>query len=508
MIKSIQRVPYLLWGIAALNVFLHLAFYQNLEYHRDELLYFSQGLHPDWGYASVPPLTGWLAGLVGATLGFSVWAVKVLPALFSGVMVLLVVAISRELGGRDYAQILAGIGVVLTPLAMRAFFMFQPVYLDIFFWTLLFYWLVLFLNTSSQQYLYALGITLGLALLNKYLVALWALSALAALLLTDDRKVFTRKAVYVAFGISLLIFSPNIIWQIQHDFPVLQHMVALNESQLVHVDRDQFLADQLLMGYSVLLLLVPGLYFLLRHRKYRSVALIVLFTVGLLCLVRGKSYYTAGVFPVLLAAGAVFWGNILVKTFGKILLPVSMFLLVVPLLPLGLPIYDVKGLAAYFDKLDKNYGVDVGRRFEDGTVHSLPQDYADMLGWEELTRLVQRAYQQTGDKTNVLIYCENYGHAGAISIIGKKYLLPEPMCFSESFLYWAPGLLNHEVREFIYVNDELGEDLQRGFAEIREIGRIQNVNAREFGTRVYLCRQPRVDVQAFLKARIAEETPF
>lgn len=506
--KPIQRVPTLLWIIAALNGILHLAFSLNLEYHRDELLYFSQGLHPDWGYASVPPLSGWLAGLVEATLGYSVLAVRALPALFSGIMVLLVAAISRELGGRDYAQILAGIGVVLAPLIMRAFSMFQPVYLDIFFWTLLFYWLVRFLNTSSDRYLYALGVTLGLGLLNKYLIALWAISALLALLLTSERKVFTRKALYVAFGISLLLFLPNILWQIGHDFPVLQHMAALNDSQLVHVDRLQFLADQLLMVYAVLLLVLPGLYFLLRSRQYRSVGLAVIFTVALLCLLRGKSYYTAGVFPVLLAAGAVFWENILVRTFGKIMIPVLMALCIAPLLPLGLPIYKVAGLVAYFDSLDKNHGIDVGRRFEDGTIHSLPQDYADMLGWEELTRLVQRAYQQTGDKKNVLIFCENYGQAGAVAIIGKKYGLPEPMCFSESFLYWAPDLLDHEIREFIYVNDELGKDIQLGFGNIKEIGRIQNVNAREYGTRVYLCRQPKGDVRAFLKGRIAEETPF
>lgn len=506
--KPIQRVPTILWIIAALNVVLHLAFSQNLEYHRDELLYFSQGLHPDWGYASVPPLTGWLAGLVEATLGYSVWAVRVLSALFSGVMVLLVAAIAREFGGRGYAQILAGIGVVLAPLILRAFSYFQPVYLDIFFWTLLFYWLVRFLNTSSDRTLYALGITLGLGLLNKYLIALWAISVLLALLITSERKVFTRRALYVAFGISLLVFLPNIIWQIGHDFPVLQHMTALNDSQLVHVDRVQFLTDQLIMVYAVLLLVLPGLYFLIRSRQYRSVALAVIFTVGLLCLVRGKSYYTVGIFPVLLAAGAVFWENILVKTFGKILVPALMTLCLAPLLPIGLPIYNVKGLAAYFDNLDKKYGIDVGRRFEDGTIHSLPQDYADMLGWEELTRIVQRAYQQTGDKKSVLIFCANYGHAGAVAIIGKKYSLPEPMCFSESFLYWAPDLLGPEIREFIYVNDELGEDVQRGFADIREIGRIQNVNAREYGTRVYLCRQPRGDVRAFLKARIVEETPF
>ncbi len=211
---------------------------------------------------------------------------------------------------------------------------------------------------------------------------------------------------------------------------------------------------------------------------------------------------------MLLAAGAVFWEMVLVRNFGKIIIPALMALCIAPLLPLGLPIYKVAGLVAYFDNLDKNYGIDVGRRFEDGTIHPLPQDYADMLGWEELTRIVQRAYQQTGDKKNVLIYGENYGQAGAVAIIGKKYNLPEPMCFSESFLYWAPDLLGHEIRELIYVNDEMGEDVQRGFSDIKEIGRIQNVNAREYGTRVYLCRQPRGDVRAFLKARIVEEKPF
>ncbi len=398
MRKPNRRSTFLIWAIAALNLILHLVFYGNLEHHRDELLYFSQGLHLDWGYASVPPLTGWLAGLIGTTLGYSVLAVKVLPALFSGIMVLLVAAIARELGGRSYAQILAGLGTVLTPLFLRAFFLFQPVYLDIFFWTLLFYWLVRFINTTTDRYLYALGITLGLGLLNKYLVALWAFTALLAFLFTNERRAFTRRALYGAFGMSLLVFLPNIVWQFRHDFPVIQHMEALNDSQLVHIDRGQFLADQLLMVYATLLLVLPGLYFLLRNEKYRSVAITAIFSVVLLCLVRGKSYYTAGIFPVLLAAGAVWWENTVARPFGRALLPALMTLAVVPLLPFGLPIFKVEGLVAYFDTLDKDYDIDAGRRYEDGTIHPLPQDYADMLGWDELARIVQRAYQQTGDQ--------------------------------------------------------------------------------------------------------------
>ena len=97
-----------------------------------------------------------------------------------------------------------------------------------------------------------------------------------------------------------------------------------------------------------------------------------------------------------------------------------------------------KGLISYFNTLNEKYGIDLGRRFEDGSIHSLPQDYADMLGWEEMTALADKAYQMMADKKSAFIYGENYGQAGAITVIGKKYGLPEAISFNESFQYWAP----------------------------------------------------------------------
>ncbi|MBU1820194.1 MAG: hypothetical protein KKG00_01615, partial [Bacteroidetes bacterium] len=80
--------------------------------------------------------------------------------------------------------------------------------------------------------------------------------------------------------------------------------------------------------------------------------------------------------------------------------------------------------------------------------------------------------------------------------------------FHESFLYWAPGRLPQDIQEFIYVNDELGEDIPRLFDEVREVGRIQNPYAREHGTRVYLCRQPKTSIRAMFLAKIPRMTPF
>ncbi|MEO5581196.1 MAG: glycosyl transferase, partial [Saprospiraceae bacterium] len=59
---------------AIVNVAIHLIFYNNLEYHRDELLYFSHGLHPAWGYASVPPLISWIATFMQYVFGFTLFS--------------------------------------------------------------------------------------------------------------------------------------------------------------------------------------------------------------------------------------------------------------------------------------------------------------------------------------------------------------------------------------------------------------------------------------------------
>ena len=58
---GIKHVNIIIGALAFLTVAIHLIFSYNLEFHRDELLYFSLGQHPAFGYATVPPLTGWVA---------------------------------------------------------------------------------------------------------------------------------------------------------------------------------------------------------------------------------------------------------------------------------------------------------------------------------------------------------------------------------------------------------------------------------------------------------------
>ena len=495
-----------------LNAVLHMAFYNTLGFHRDELLYFSLGQHLATGYASVPPFVGFIAWLMIHTAGYSLFSARIIPMMLSGVLVLLGAAIAKEMKGKAYAQILASIAIIITPFNLRAFSMLQPVCFDVFFWSLIFWLSLKWINTRADKYLLFLGLSAGIGLLNKYLIGLEIVCMLMAFALSSYRTIFKRKAFYTALVIALLVFLPNIIWQITYHLPVITHMRALNDSQLVHVNRLSFFTDQIFINSIAFLLVIPGIISLCLGKSFKSYRLLVYASLAVLiflAFLRGKSYYTGGLYPMLIAAGGVYWEMKLKRLFTRILLPAIMVVFALPVVPMGIPLWKQERLAEYFAGAKRDFGFDMVLRWETGRVHNLPQDYADMLGWDELAALTAKAYEQVRDKQACMIYAENYGQAGSVMVLGKKYNLPEPVCFSESFFYWFPRDLEHEIFSFIYINDTLGDDVHKLFADCRLIGQVQNSFAREYGTGVWLCTNPRASFNKFWRQRVSVVTnPF
>jgi hypothetical protein len=498
--------------IAGLNILLHLAFYNTLGFHRDELLYFSLGQHLSAGYASVPPFMGFIAWVMIHTLGYSLFAARIIPMLLSGAFILLGAAITKELKGKHYAQILVAIAIIVTPINLRGFSMFQPVCFDITFWSLIIWLTLKWINTNEDKYLLLIGLAAGLGMLNKYLVALEIFGLLAALAFSPYRRIFTKRAFYLAIIIAFVIFLPNLIWQINHQMPVYIHMQALRDSQLVHVNRLDFFTDQVFISSMAIILLIPGIISLFSGssmKPYRPMAIASLIVLLALVFLRGKSYYLAGVLPLWIASGGIFWENRIKRTFTRILIPALIVLFTLPILPMGIPVLKAEQLADYFAYAKDRFGFDMPLRWETGKIHSLPQDYADMLGWDELAEITAKAYQEDQDKDHTMIYAENYGEAGAIMVIGKKYHLPEPVCFSESFFYWFPRDPKYEIKTLIYINDKIEPDLSNLFTECHEIGSIRNPLAREFGTGVWLCTNPRSSINVMWRHRVAQITsPF
>ena len=102
------------YAVAILTVALHLAFNHRFGYYRDELYFIDCARHLAWGYVDQPPLAPFVAWLA-APFGYAVWALRFLPAILSGVTVLLACAIARELRGGAFAQAIAAVTVFAAP---------------------------------------------------------------------------------------------------------------------------------------------------------------------------------------------------------------------------------------------------------------------------------------------------------------------------------------------------------------------------------------------------------
>lgn len=477
----------------------------NYGFHRDEFLYIAQGRHLAWGFWSNPPGPGFFSWLTQVLMGDSLFAIRFFPALLGGLTVLVVCLLAREMGGGLFAQLLAGLSVIISNAMPRVFLMYNPVPFDVFYWTVAALMIVKHLNTRKSKYLLWLGVVIGAGMLNKYSMIFFVLAAFVAMLLTEHRRHLRSMSFYMAVGIALLMVGPNLIWQWHHGFPVIGHMQELQATQLSNVRVVPFLLDQLLFNSSVLLIWLPGLIYLLLYKRmatYKLLGITFLGIIFLMVLLRGKSYYTLGAYPMLFAAGAVAWDQWTKNRRWVIILPVGFALFVFyRTLPFSVPYLPLDKMVEA-GKRAVSFGLDGLVRWEDGQTHDLPQDYADMLGWEELGDLVIQAVASLPDKTPVFIYCENFGQAGAVAYYSAKSDIPEPVSFADAFVLWVPEQIDPSISDFIYVNDEIGEDVQELFSQITLIGSVEHPFARERGTAVWLCQQPLTSFGEFWSDRV------
>jgi len=174
--------------------------------------------------------------------------------------------------------------------------------------------------------------------------------------------------------------------------------------------------------------------------------------------------------------------------FLKYVLIVFVLAVSIVALPISLPILKPEA----FIKFYKSMGREKSERWEDGEYYDLPQDYADMIGWEELSRMVGETYQKLTplQKARCLIMANNYGEAGSVNFYGTKYDLPPVISFNDSYIYWAPESIDAEYLIKIGGSDNL-EEL---FELVDIVGRISTPHARQEGTPVYFCADPRKDI--------------
>ncbi len=491
--------------LAVIKLLIHLFTFDNFELHRDAYLYYAQSEHLDLGFIAVPPFTALVGKIATLLFGNTVFGLRFFPALIGAVNVIIIGKFVSDLGGKKIAIILASLAYILSPAFLHVNALFQPVCFNHFFWLLSCYLFYKMIDGNNPKIWLWIALVFALAFLNKYSIVFLYAAFGIAILLSPYRQLCFSRYLAMAILLALLLISPNIYWQYDNSWPVLQHMNELRRTQLVHVRPIDFILDQFLMNAHALLLWPAALVILLFFRKeqrFRIFGLTYLLVFFLLLAGSGKSYYTLGIYPLLFVFGAYFMEKYVKRHLN--------LLFVFFLILMGVGLYG----SLSFDGIPLNTFEEVKKegafRWEDGKYYDIPQDMADMTGWKEIGESVKKIYLSLGEenKGNCEIYTYHYGQAGAIMFYGKDVAIPQPIAPTGSFVFWSPDVITKD--HVIYVHSDLGNNtkpdslLPTLFENVTLKKVIKNSYFRENGTRIYLCKYPNEACKSAYKSIIGE----
>jgi hypothetical protein len=470
---------------------------------RDEFLHLDQANHLAWGYTSVPPVISWISFLI-KTLGNSVFWIKFFPALFGVLTIVVVWKAIEELKGNLFALLLGATCITFSVL-FRVNMLYQPNSLDVLCWTALYYFVLKYINGYHIKWIYLIAVIFAIGFLNKYNIAFLILGILPAVILTSERKVFTRKHLYFAVGLAFLIILPNLMWQFNNNFPLIHHFKELSETQLHHVRRWNFVRAQFLFFPGSFLVILIGLYALVRDKKLKKYLLFFwsfFITLGIFLLLKAKDYYVIGIYPIYFAFGSAYISKIMTNKYARIIRPILVIGIIVLFIPMFNVVFPNKS-PQYIAEHPEKYRAYGMLTWEDGKEQELPQDFADMLGWKELAEKVDSTYRNIPNNKSTLVLCDNYGQAGAINYYSKTGI--RAVSFSADYIDWFD--FNKDYQNLIRVTGAWEKDNEikktsSAFHKSTIVDSVTNPYSRERGTAILLFMEAKININEALKSEV------
>lgn len=435
-------------GMVAIMVGLKLAIHlltsvHRYGYFRDELYFLDCARHLDWGYVDTAPLIAVYAKLA-LMMGGSLPALRILPALAGAALIALSMFIAWQLGGGRFAQALAGVCALVSPailgvdviLSMNAF---EPL-----FWMGAISVVIAILKTGNSRLWLWFGVLAGLSLENKHSTLFFGFAVLAGVLLTPLRRELLKPWIWLGALIALLIFLPNVIWQVRHHYPTLEDLENVRHSgKNVVLGVKAFVGAQILTLHPILFpVWIAGLVSFFRHRKTRVLGWIFAVFFVTMFIAKAKDYYLFPIYPMLLAGGAVAverWFARRPALDRSMALKAAIFaviiLLAIPIDLLVLPALSPAQYVAYTQALHL-----APPKTEVGHEGPLPQLFGDQFGWEEMVKQVADAYWSLPpeERARTGIFATNYGEAGALHLFGPRYGLPWAISTHQNHFFWGP----------------------------------------------------------------------
>ncbi len=444
-------------------------------YHRDELYFLVAGKHLDWGYPDQPPLTPLLARLAG--FSDSLVALRLPSALAAAVTVLLAGLIAREMGGGRRAQLIASACAAVSAVTLVTGHFVSTTTYDVLFCTLLCWLLARLVRTGRDSLLVPAGVVLGIGLLNKTLIGFFAVALVAGLLISGPRRPLRSQWLAGGIAFAVVLGAPYVVWQSLNGWPQLEM------SRAIAAEGDQggrlgFLPFQLLLVSPVLVpVWVAGLVRLLRNpaaRPFRFLAVGSLLLAAFYLVTGGKAYYLAGVYPALLAAGALATDGWLAAGAGRLrsrLLTAAIALSAAVAAVVGLAVLPARAL---------------------GPVLAVNPEAGEQVAWPRYVETVAGVWSQLSrsEQATGSLVTANYGQAGAIERYGPALGLPLPYSGHNGFPRWRqPSGTAGPVVVVGYGR----EQVDRFFGSCQQRATLDNglgLDTEEQGVAVWFCGSP------------------
>jgi len=495
--RRVLKPPLALWpliSIGLIQVILHFVTNNNYGIFRDEFYYLECARHLDWGYVDQPPLSIFMLAVSVKLFGVSQWAIRIFPALAGGALVFLGGVIARRLGGGLFAQVLAAVSVLVSPIYLGMTGYYSMNAYDLLFWAILLLMFVDILDGRQGVWPW-MGLVAGLGLENKFSVGFLLIGIGVGILLTRRRRLLVDRRVFIAGLIALLVFTPHIIWQISKGWPTLEFMRNAELYKNVALGLLSFLSGQIQENNPLnFLIWMPGLVALLfsrRFRAYRALGIAYLALFVIFALTNGKVYYLAPFFVFLYAAGATAFESFVLRPgwrWASVAIIIVLIISGALLAPLAIPLLSVDRYIKYSRAMGLS-----PKAIERHAMGELPQHFADRFGWEHLVDKVAGVYFSLSpeERKDCIICGTNYGETGAIDYYGPALGLPPAVSQHNNYFLWGPG--NGSGNLFIMIGRST-ESLEGTFESIEIADTVSSpyVMPYESNLLITICRKIKI----------------
>jgi 4-amino-4-deoxy-L-arabinose transferase-like glycosyltransferase len=440
----------LAWVIGAVFVAVELAVSGRYGFQQDELYFIVAGRHLAFGYVDQPPLVPLLTRITDV-LGVSPTAVRIIPALAGGAVVVIAARLAALFGAGRFGRVFAALATACTPFLIGATHVGNTTPLDLLAWAVVVLCVTTALLRHRPHWWLGAGAAAGAGLENNNLMVLLLAGLALGILVSEQRPVLCTRWPWLGAGVAAVIWVPNIIWQATHGWPQLAMASALHQQNTSAADYLGGLPAQLVyLGLLVIPLTIAGFIRLWRTPELRFMAVAAtVVVVYVLAWVPGKVYYADGMAPAVLAAGSLAAEGWIARArrarLRRGVVIAAPLVGMVITLPGVLPIVPASH------------------------VHDLPASsqpaLGDTIGWPQLTHTVaaQDAALVHAGQPPTSVFTGYYGEAAALDVLGSADHLPPVLSGHNAYWMWGPGRASDRT---VLVVDALGQ-LWPDFARCR-----------------------------------------